>query len=146
MIRQFGRLVLMIAALFSSAAGAVERVVNIFNWSDYIAPKVLEDFTRETGVRVVYDTYDSNEMLDARLLASGAGYDVVVPSATFLARQIRAGAYQPLDKTKLPTNCGLRGGQAGDHEALLPCALNNYQTLLLQAEGLGIRCCANPVP
>ena len=88
-------------AFFGAAADAGERVVNIFNWSDYIDPKVLEDFTRETGVKVVYDTYDSNEILETRLLAGGAGYDIVVPSATFLARQIRAGVYRPLDRSKL---------------------------------------------
>ncbi len=85
-----------------TAAPAAERTLNVFNWSDYIDPTVLEDFTRETGVKVVYDTYDSNEILETRLLAGNAGYDVVVPSATFLQRQIKAGVYQPLDKSKLP--------------------------------------------
>src|SRR3954467_5387236 len=80
---------------------APERIVNVFNWSDYIDPKVLEDFTHETGIKVVYDTYDSNEMLETRLLAGKTGYDVVVPSATFLARQIKAGVFQKLDKSKL---------------------------------------------
>ena len=78
-----------------------ERVVNIFNWSDYIDPSVLEDFTRETGIKVIYDTYDSNEMLEARLLAGDTGYDVVVPSATFLQREIAAGVLQPIDRSKL---------------------------------------------
>jgi putrescine transport system substrate-binding protein len=89
------------AALWTSLAEAGERVVNIYNWSDYIDPKVLEDFTKETGVKVIYDTYDSNEILETRLLAGNTGYDVVVPSATFLQRQIKAGVYQPLDKSKL---------------------------------------------
>jgi putrescine transport system substrate-binding protein len=79
----------------------MEKVVNVFNWSDYIDPKVLEDFTHETGIKVVYDTYDSNEILETRLLAGKTGYDVVVPSATFLARQIKAGVFQKLDKSKL---------------------------------------------
>jgi putrescine transport system substrate-binding protein len=87
---------------FAGSAGAAERVVNVFNWSDYIDPKTLDDFTRETGVKVVYDTYDSNEILETRLLAGSTGYDVVVPSATFLAREIAAGVLQPLDKSKLP--------------------------------------------
>jgi putrescine transport system substrate-binding protein len=78
-----------------------EKVINVFNWSDYIDPKVLEDFTHETGIKVVYDTYDSNEILETRLLAGKTGYDVVVPSATFLARQIKAGVFQKLDKSKL---------------------------------------------
>ena len=94
----------LVAALMTmtaaTAAGA-ERVVNIFNWSDYIDPGVLEDFTRETGVKVIYDTYDSNEMLEARLLAGSTGYDIVAPSATFLERQIKAGVLQPIDRKRL---------------------------------------------
>jgi putrescine transport system substrate-binding protein len=105
-MRKGRRLVLAVMAVLScSGVSAAERVVNISNWSDYIDPKVLEDFTRETGVKVVYDTYDSNEMLETRLLAGKTGYDVVVPSATFLQRQIKAGVYQPIDKSKL-TNAG----------------------------------------
>jgi putrescine transport system substrate-binding protein len=83
------------------AAGAQDRVVNVFNWSDYIDEEILAEFTAETGIDVVYDVYDSNEMLETRLLAGGSGYDVVVPTATFLARQIEAGVYQELDKSKL---------------------------------------------
>jgi putrescine transport system substrate-binding protein len=90
-----------LATLCASSAGAGERIVNIYNWSDYVDPKVLEDFTKETGVKVIYDTYDSNEILETRLLAGNTGYDVVAPSATFLQRQISAGVYQPLDKNKL---------------------------------------------
>ncbi|MBY6241931.1 polyamine ABC transporter substrate-binding protein [Methylosinus sp. Sm6] len=93
---------LLLLALGAGAAHGAERVVNIFNWSDYIDPTVLEDFTRETGVKVVYDTFDSNEVLETRLLAGSAGYDVVVPSATFLQREIKAGVFRPLDKSKLP--------------------------------------------
>lgn len=93
----------LIAALVALAtpAFAAERVVNIFNWSDYIDPGVLEDFTRETGVKVIYDTYDSNEMLESRLLAGDTGYDIVAPSATFLQRQIQAGVLQPIDRRRL---------------------------------------------
>ena len=82
-------------------AAAPDKIVNVYNWSDYIDPKVLEDFTHETGIKVVYDTYDSNEMLETRLLAGKTGYDVVVPSATFLGRQIKAGVYQKLDKNRV---------------------------------------------
>ena len=69
---------------------------------------MLDDFTHETGIKVVYDTYDLNEMLETKLLAGKTGYDVVVPSATFLGRQIKAGVYQKLDKAKLTNikNCG----------------------------------------
>jgi putrescine transport system substrate-binding protein len=78
-------------------------VVNVFNWSDYIDKSILEDFTAATGIKVVYDVYDSNEMLETKLLAGGSGYDVVVPTASpFMARQIEAGVYQKLDKSKLP--------------------------------------------
>ena len=96
-------------ALFASAmlAHAEDKVVNIYNWSDYIDPKVLDDFTEETGIKVVYDTYDSNEVLETKLLAGKTGYDVVVPSGTFLQRQIQAGVYQKLDKSQLPNMKGL---------------------------------------
>ncbi|VVT32037.1 polyamine ABC transporter substrate-binding protein [Rhizobium sp. EC-SD404] len=87
------------------AAGAQDRVVNVYNWSDYIDDEILAEFTAETGIQVVYDVYDSNEMLETRLLAGGSGYDVVVPTASFLSRQIAAGVYQELDQSKL-TNIG----------------------------------------
>jgi putrescine transport system substrate-binding protein len=89
----------------SAAAPAVdtdaEKVVNVYNWSDYIEESVLEDFTKETGVKVNYEVMDSNELLETKLVAGRTGYDVVVPSASFLARQIKAGIYQKLDKSKL---------------------------------------------
>jgi putrescine transport system substrate-binding protein len=90
-----------IAALTVSAS-AQERVVHVFNWSDYIDESVLEEFTAETGIKVVYDVFDSNEILETKLLAGSTGYDVVVPTGTFLARQIQAGVFQKLDKSKLP--------------------------------------------
>jgi len=88
--------------VFSSSAFAQERIVNVYNWSDYIDESILKDFTKETGIKIVYDVFDSNEILETKLLAGGTGYDVVVPSATFLARQIQAGVFQPLDMSKLP--------------------------------------------
>lgn len=91
-----------VVASMTFGAQAQDRVVNIYNWSDYIDKKILEDFTKETGIKTVYDVYDSNEMLETKLLAGGSGYDIVVPSANFLARQIEAGVYQKLDKSKLP--------------------------------------------
>jgi putrescine transport system substrate-binding protein len=81
---------------------APERIVNVYNWSDYIAPKIIEDFTKETGIKVRYDTFDSNDTLEAKLLAGRSGYDVVVPTGYFLERQIKAGVFQKLDKRKLP--------------------------------------------
>src|SRR3984893_10812640 len=98
------RFVAALAALFavlSPPAQAAQRTVNFYNWSNYMAPGVLEDFTKETGIRVVYDTFDANETLETRLLAGKSGYDVVVPTAYFLQRQITANVFQKLDKSKL---------------------------------------------
>jgi putrescine transport system substrate-binding protein len=89
-------------ALLSPALKAEQRTVNFYNWSNYMAPGVLEDFTRETGINVVYDTFDANETLETRLMAGKSGYDVVVPTAYFLQRQITANIFQKLDKSKLP--------------------------------------------
>jgi putrescine transport system substrate-binding protein len=94
--------VILLGALASLPAQAQERVVNFYNWSNYMAPGVLEDFTKETGIKVVYDTFDANETLETRLLAGKSGYDVVVPTAYFLQRQVSANIFQKLDKSKLP--------------------------------------------
>ncbi|MBB3389126.1 putrescine transport system substrate-binding protein [Rhizobium sp. BK275] len=94
--------VAVVALLAAAPAFAQERVVNVYNWSDYIDNSILEDFTKETGIKVVYDTFDSNETVETKLLAGGTGYDVVVPTADFLQRQIQAGVFQKLDKSKLP--------------------------------------------
>ena len=94
---------LALAALTTGGSAlAQEKVLNIYNWSDYIDPSIIDDFTKETGIRVVYDVYDSNEILETRLLAGGSGYDIVVPSAEYMMRQIQAGVFQKLDKSKLP--------------------------------------------
>ncbi len=85
-----------------AAAPAEEKVVNVYNWSDYIDPKMLEEFTKETGIKVNYDVFDNNEVLQTKLLAGHTGYDVVVPSASFLEVQIKAGVFQKLDRAKLP--------------------------------------------
>ena len=87
-------------ALAASAASAQE--VRVYNWSDYIDEELLTKFEQETGLKLVYDVFDSNEVLETKMLAGGSGYDVVVPSGTFLQRQIQAGAFQKLDKSKLP--------------------------------------------
>jgi putrescine transport system substrate-binding protein len=78
-----------------------EKVVNVFNWSDYVDPSTLEAFTAETGIKVNYDVFDSNEVLETKLLAGNTGYDVVVPSASFMERQIKAGVFMKLDRSKL---------------------------------------------
>ncbi|WP_436642755.1 polyamine ABC transporter substrate-binding protein [Microbaculum sp. FT89] len=93
---------LAVSAAMTVAAAAQDKVVHVYNWSDYIGEDVLDKFTEETGIKVVYDVFDSNDILETKLLAGSTGYDVVVPSGTFLARQIQAGVFQPLDKSKLP--------------------------------------------
>jgi len=95
-------LALGFALLATAAPAQTERVVNVYNWSDYIDPAVIEAFTKETGIKVRYDTFDANETLETKLLAGKSGYDVVVPSGYFLQRQITAGVFQKLDKAKLP--------------------------------------------
>ena len=95
-------LALAVSALAATAAAAQEREVHVYNWSDYIDPSILEDFTKETGIKVVYDVFDDNSLLETKLLAGGSGYDVVVPTGPFLQRQIKAGVYRKLDKSKLP--------------------------------------------
>jgi putrescine transport system substrate-binding protein len=94
-------LTLLMAAPASTPGFAQSRVVNVYNWSDYVAPGVIEAFTKETGIKVRYDTFDSNDTLEAKLLAGKSGYDVVAPTAYFLERQIRAGIFQKLDRSKL---------------------------------------------
>ncbi|MFO1265458.1 MAG: polyamine ABC transporter substrate-binding protein [Rubrivivax sp.] len=79
-----------------------EKELNIYNWSDYIDPTVVPAFEKEYGIKVRYDVYDSNEILETKLLAGKTGYDIVVPSASFLQRQITAGVFQKLDKSLLP--------------------------------------------
>jgi putrescine transport system substrate-binding protein len=83
-------------------AATEDKVLNVYNWSDYIDPAVIEDFQKETGIAVSYDVFDSNEVLETKLLTGKSGYDVVVPSAYFLERQIQAGVFRKLDKSKLP--------------------------------------------
>jgi putrescine transport system substrate-binding protein len=89
-------------AFVGQMAFAEDKEVRVYNWSDYIDPKILEDFTKETGIKVVYDVFDSNEVLETKLLAGKTGYDVVVPTGSFLSRQITAGVFQKLDKSKIP--------------------------------------------
>ena len=85
-----------------AAPAAEDKVLNIYNWSDYIAEDTIERFEKETGIKVVYDVYDTNEILEAKLMAGSSGYDLVFPSARpFADRHIKAGLYRELDKTKL---------------------------------------------
>ena len=98
-------LLFAVAALaFATSASAEDKVVNVYNWSDYIAKDTLANFTKETGIKVTYDVYDSMETLEAKVYAGSSGYDVVVPTNPNLQRMIQAGVLQPLDKSKLPND------------------------------------------
>src|SRR5580658_9796214 len=109
LIRGFGILGIAAAMLApAQRAHAEAPELHVYNWSDYIAPDTIANFAKETGIAVTYDVYDGNEVLEAKLLAGGSGYDVVVPSASpFMAREIAAGAFLPLDKAKLPNLANL---------------------------------------
>jgi putrescine transport system substrate-binding protein len=88
--------------LLTGSAIAQDNIVNVYNWSDYIAEDTVAKFEAETGIKVNYDVFDSNELVEAKLLAGASGYDVVVPSGFFLERQVAAGLFLPFDKSKLP--------------------------------------------
>jgi putrescine transport system substrate-binding protein len=92
----------LFAFTLASPTIAQDAVVNVYNWSDYIAEDTIEKFEAETGIKVNYDVFDSNEVLEAKLLTGNSGYDIVVPTANFLERQIQAGLFMKLDKSKLP--------------------------------------------
>ena len=77
-------------------------MLNVYNWSDYVAPGVIDDFAHEYGIKVNYDVFDSNEVLETKMLMGHSNFDVVVPSGPFLQRQVTAGVYRKLDKTQLP--------------------------------------------
>jgi len=84
------------------SVSAEEKRLYIYNWSDFIAPDTIAKFERQTGIKVVYDVYDAEETMEARLMAGGSGYDLVSASTDFFSREIKAGVYMPLDKSKLP--------------------------------------------
>ena len=104
-------LTVMLAAAVLAACGGKDgqatadvpsKTLNVYNWSDYIAEDTIPNFEQQSGVKVTYDVFDSDEMVETKLLAGSSGYDVVVPSLSFLGRQIQAGVFLPLDKSKLP--------------------------------------------
>ena len=86
----------------SSALAQEEKVLNVYNWSDYISPDLIKNFEKETGIKVRYDNFDNNEIVHAKLVAGKTGYDIVVPSSNWASLQIQGGIFQKLDKSKLP--------------------------------------------
>lgn len=94
-------LALTLSLLFPQVSSAEEQVVNFYNWPDYIGPNVIENFTKETGIKVNYDVFDSNEVVDAKLMTGGSGYDVIIPASSYLQRQAKIGVYAPIDHSRL---------------------------------------------
>jgi putrescine transport system substrate-binding protein len=105
--RWIGAVAATVALLIGDPAAGRQRIVNVYNWSDYIDPAVLAAFTKETGIEVRYHTFDANEMLETKLLTGNSGYDLVVPTAYFLERQIGASVLLPLDRQRLPNSKNL---------------------------------------
>lgn len=111
------RLTRGVATLFAATAVSLlamsavqaqeEKVLNIYNWSDYIAEDTIKNFEKETGIKVRYDTFDNNEILHAKLVAGKTGYDIVVPSSNWARMQIDGGVLRPLDKSKIPNLANL---------------------------------------
>lgn len=100
------KIALLLAGTAMATAAAAEEV-RVYNWSDYIDEELLTKFEEETGIDLIYDVFDSNEVLETKMLAGSSGYDVVVPTGTFLQRQISAGVFQPLDMAQLPNAANL---------------------------------------
>ena len=94
------------AAAGAGADGGAKEI-NVYNWSDYIAEDTIPNFEKKTGIKVTYDVFDSNEVVETKLLAGSSGYDIVVPTLNFLGRQIQAGVFMPLDKSKIPNYANL---------------------------------------
>lgn len=92
----------VLAAVAMTAANAQDKVLNVYNWAEYTAPDTIPGFERETGIKVRYDVYDNNDTLQAKLLTGKSGYDVVVPSTHYAARQLQGGLFRKLDKSKIP--------------------------------------------
>ncbi|MGZ9899191.1 polyamine ABC transporter substrate-binding protein [Shewanella gaetbuli] len=108
LLNKLSTIALISASVFASTSLHAQEVVKMYNWSDYIAEDTLANFEKETGIRVIYDVFDSNEVLEAKLLSGRSGYDIVVPSNHFLAKQIKAGAFQKLDRSKLTNYANLK--------------------------------------
>ena len=101
-MKRIAKKMMFISCFALAGQASAQDTVNIYNWTDYIAEDTLVNFQRDTGIKPIYDVFDSNETLEGKLLAGRTGYDVVVPSNHFLGRQIKAGVFQKLDKSQIP--------------------------------------------
>src|ERR1700744_6506835 len=97
-----GFLAALSLAAGSAARAAEDKVLYVYNWTDFIGPETVAEFEKLTGIKVIYDVYDAEETMEARLLAGGSGYDLVSASSDYFSREIKAGVYETLDKSKLP--------------------------------------------
>ncbi len=95
------------ATATTTAFAAEEPQVNWYNWVEYIADDTLPEFTKETGIKATYDVYDSNEVVEAKLLAGNTGFDIVTPTNNFIPRLIKAGVFQEIDRSKIPNYANL---------------------------------------
>jgi putrescine transport system substrate-binding protein len=128
----------LLAGLLSTTAARAEETVHLYNWNDYFAEDTLAEFQKQTGIRPVLDLYDNNDVLEAKLFAGSSGYDVVFPTARpFGARQIKAGLYLPLDKSKLPGLDKMDPGVMASLKELDPDNAH-FVPYLLGTTGLGI--------
>ena len=116
---------------------ALEKTLNVFNWGNFIDPTVLTDFEKEYGVKVHYDVYDTNEMMEVKLLAGHTDYDVVVPGGSFFEKEIKAGVYQKLDKSLLPNLQNLDPGAVQATAILDPGNQYGVDYTWLLSVGLG---------
>jgi putrescine transport system substrate-binding protein len=136
--------VALVVLLVAHACADEEKVLNVYNWSDYVAPDTIEEFTRRTGIKVNYDVYDSNDVLEAKLLVGKSGYDVVFPSAMpYLGRQVKGGVYRKLDLSKIPNAKGVEPKVLSQLKAADP---NNEYALPYMMAGTGIGYVKSKVP
>ena len=137
MIKHLGKTLLATATAVSfSVAAQAEGVVNVYNWSDYIAEDTLANFQEETGIRVVYDVFDSNEVLEAKLLSGSSGFDIVVPSNQFLGKQIKAGAFIPAKLGKPGSNASAGTPDQRPRQPIrLSLSMGHYRHWLQRSQG-----------
>ncbi len=139
MLKRFSVALLGAFSVFSASTALAEeeKVLNVYNWSDYIASDTLERFTADTGIKVNYDVYDSNEMLEAKLMAGRSGYDVVFPTALpFVANQVKAGIYLPFDAAKLSNLKGLEEGVVASLNKADPALMKHAVPYMIAATGV----------
>ena len=115
---------------------AEEKVLNVYNWSDYIAPDVIPAFEKEYGIKVHYDVFESNDVLETKLLTGGSGYDIVVPTGPYLARAIRSGVLRELDKSAI-SNFGNIDPEIARQTELLDPGRRYAANYLISTMGIG---------